>query len=117
MSSFAPKIITNNFSVNNFGFGIFCANKKMSANIRDMKEMARQESLEAKMKHILADITSIDERLSRLNRQREKLMCRYDELKETKLLMDAKAVNTKEYTEEWEQGNDENTEEWGNKGS
>lgn len=76
----------------------------MSANIREMKEMARQESLEAKMKHILADITSIDERLSRLNRQREKLMCRYEELKETKLLMDAKAVSTKEHTEEWEQG-------------
>lgn len=76
----------------------------MSADVRELKEMARQESIEAKMKHILADVASIDERLKRLYHQREKLMSRYDELKETKLLHDARASCTKENEEEWSKG-------------
>lgn len=67
--------------------------------------MARQESLEAKMKNILADVASIDERLKRLSRQREKLMMRYEELNETKLMKDAKAICTKDHAQEWEKGN------------
>lgn len=67
--------------------------------------MARQESLEAKMKHILADIASVDERMHRMAKQREKLMHRYEELKESKLLHEARAINTKEQERDWEKGN------------
>lgn len=64
----------------------------MSADIRHLKEAARDESLEAKMKHILADIAAIDEKAKRLAKQREKLMLRYEELKDAKLIRDAQAV-------------------------
>lgn len=62
------------------------ARTKMSADIRQMKEDAR------KMKHILADIASIDEKAKRLAKQRERLMLRYEELKDAKLIRDSKAV-------------------------
>lgn len=64
----------------------------MSADIRQLKEAARDETLEAKMKHILADIAAIDEKAKRLAKQREKLMLRYEEIKDAKLIRDAQAV-------------------------
>lgn len=73
----------------------------MSADIRQLKEAARDESLEAKMKHILADIASIDEKAKRLARQREKLMLHYEALKDAKLIRDAKTVIV---DKDWEHG-------------
>lgn len=66
-----------------------------------MKEAAREESIEAKMKHILADITSIDDKMKRLSKQRECLVTRYEELKDAKLIRDAKACSTEQ---DWEKG-------------
>lgn len=73
----------------------------MSADIRQLKEAARDETLEAKMKHILADIAAIDEKAKRLAKQREKLMLRYEELKDAKLIRDAQAVIV---DQDWDRG-------------
>lgn len=74
----------------------------MSADIKRLKEIAREESIEAKMKHILADIGSIDEKVKRLTKQRETLMQRYEELKDAKLIRDAKNCSTEQ---DWAKGN------------
>lgn len=66
-----------------------------------MREFAREEGLEAKMKNILADIAAIDEKAKRLAKQREKLMLRYEELKDAKLIRDSESCIVKE---DWDQG-------------
>lgn len=66
-----------------------------------MRESAREEGLEAKMKNILADIAAIDEKAKRLAKQREKLMLRYEEIKDQKLIRDTESCIVKE---DWNRG-------------
>lgn len=63
--------------------------------------MPREDCIEAKMKRILADITSIDEQTKRLAKQREILFQQYEELKDAKLIRDAKACSVQE---DWDNG-------------
>lgn len=42
------------------------------------------ELLEFKMKNIMAEIESIDVKIRRMNQQRDKLLCRYEEVKRAK---------------------------------
>lgn len=61
----------------------------MSSDIKRMKEKAREESLDAKMNNILADITGIDDKIQRLSKQRETLVRSYEKLKDTKIIKEA----------------------------
>lgn len=63
--------------------------------------MAREESIEAKMKNILADVASIDEKAKRLAKQREKLMLAYEKLKDAKIIKDAQ---TSILEQNWQEG-------------
>lgn len=73
----------------------------MSANVKRSKEMPRKECFETKMERILADITIIDEQTKRLSKQREILVQQYEELKDAKLIRDAKACSVEQ---DWENG-------------
>lgn len=73
----------------------------MSAEIKRMREIAREASLEAKMKHILGDISGIDDKMKRLAKQRETLMQRYEELNDAKLVRDAQTISV---DKDWEKG-------------
>lgn len=54
----------------------------MATDTKSVKGMA--ESLEFKMKNILIEVESLDVKLRRINKQREKLMSRYEEIKQAK---------------------------------
>lgn len=79
------------------GFGT----AKMAFDYKKLKEKAREYSIEAKMKHILADIGVIDEKMKRLSKQREKLTVVYEGLKDQKIIRDAKATCL---ADDWQQG-------------
>ncbi|XP_031620105.1 ATP-dependent DNA helicase Q1-like [Contarinia nasturtii] len=74
----------------------------MSADIRHLKESAREDSFEAKMQKILDDVDAIDEKIKRLGKQREKLMINYEKLKDAKIMKDA---YTSILDENWEREN------------
>lgn len=73
----------------------------MEVDYKKMKENAREQSIEAKMKHILADIAIIDDKMKRLSKQREKLTVVYEGLQDQKLVRDAKATCL---SKDWQQG-------------
>lgn len=76
---------------------------KMSANHKRSKEVPRDDSIEAKMKYILADITSIEEKTKRLAEKREVLVQQYEKLKDAKLIRDAKSCD-RTVEQDWENG-------------
>lgn len=73
----------------------------MSANVKRSKEMPREECIETKMKNILTEITSIDEKMKRLSKHRETLLQQYEELKDAKLIRDAKTCSVEQ---DWDNG-------------
>lgn len=81
----------------------------MSANAKRSKEMPRDECIDTKMQHILAEVTSIDEKIKRLAKHRETLLTQYEELKDAKLIRDAKACSVEQ---DWEHGRYTNDEQF-----
>lgn len=77
----------------------------MSANKKRSKENpmspSQEKSIEAKMKNILAEITAIDAKAIRLAKSREILLQKYEELKDAKLIRDAKSCSVEQ---DWENG-------------
>lgn len=73
----------------------------MSANNKRSKEMPQEKTIEAKMKKILAEITAIDAKTIRLAKNRENLLQKYEELKDAKLIRDAKSCSVEQ---DWENG-------------
>lgn len=74
----------------------------MSVDFKRLKEQAREDSIEAKMKHILADVSGIEEKMKRLAKQREVLLQRLEELKDAKLIRDTQIVSD---VDKWGKGN------------
>lgn len=66
--------------------------------------MPRDECIEEKMEHILAELTSINEKMKRLAKHRETLLQQYEELKDAKFIRDAKTCSDEQ---DWENGIDE----------
>lgn len=74
----------------------------MSTKAKRSKEMPRDEMpIEAKMKNILAEITSIDEKTKQLAKKRDTLMQQYEELKDAKVIRDTMACSVEQ---DWENG-------------
>lgn len=63
----------------------------MSTDDKKIKELAREDNIEAKLRNTLAQISSVDDKILRLSKHREKLVSRYEELKDEKIIRDARA--------------------------